>query len=109
LCFSIGAGGGNAIWEKGFLDAMTSKGQYSVPIIDEFLDELKNVSGFSTLDLCSGFHQIPMHLDDCFKTAFQTNACHFEFRVMSFRLIDDPHSFHRAMNSTLAPLLIKCQ
>jgi hypothetical protein len=44
-----------------------------------------------------------------FKTAFQTNACHFEFRVMSFRLIDDPHSFHRAMNSTLAPLLIKCQ
>jgi hypothetical protein len=34
------------------------KGQYPVPIIEELLDELLSASWFSTLDLCSGFHQI---------------------------------------------------
>jgi hypothetical protein len=38
------------------MNAITSKGQFPVPIIDEFLDELKNASWFSTLDLCYGFH-----------------------------------------------------
>jgi hypothetical protein len=89
------------------LNAITAKGQYLVPIIDEFLDELKHASQLSTLDLCFGFHQIPMHLEDCFKTAFQPHAGHFEFRVMSFGLTGAPHSFQRAMNSILAPLLRK--
>jgi hypothetical protein len=90
------------------MNAITSKGQFPVPIIDEFLDELKNASWFSTLDLCYGFHQIPMHPNDCFKTAFQTHSGHYEFRVMSFGLTGAPHSFQRAMNSTLASLLRKC-
>jgi hypothetical protein len=66
------------------LNAITRKGQFPVPIIDEFLDELKEASWFSTLDLCSGFHQIPMHPDDCEKTAFQAHNGQFEFRVMPF-------------------------
>jgi hypothetical protein len=90
------------------LNAITAKGQYPIPIIEEFLDELKHPSWFSTLDLCSGFHQIPMHPEDCFKTAFQTHADHFEFRVISFGLIGVPHTFQRAMNTILAPLLRKC-
>jgi hypothetical protein len=57
------------------------KGQYLVPIIDEFLDELKGASWFSG---------------------------HFEFKVMSFGLTGAPHTFQKAMNSTLAPLLRKC-
>jgi hypothetical protein len=60
------------------------------------------------LDLCSGFHQIPMINADAFKIAFQTHAGHYEFKVMLFGLIGALHSFQRAMNSTLAPLLRKC-
>jgi hypothetical protein len=55
------------------LNAIIVKGSFPVPIIKEFLDELKGASWFSSLDLCSGFHQIPMHPDDYFKTAFQTH------------------------------------
>jgi hypothetical protein len=66
------------------LNAITMKGQYHVPIIDEFLDELRGASLFSIMDLCSQFHQIPMSIEDCFKTAFQTHSSHFEFKVMSF-------------------------
>jgi hypothetical protein len=56
------------------LNSITRKGQFLVPIIDEFLDELKEASWFPTLDFCSGFHQISMHPDDCEKTAFQTHS-----------------------------------
>jgi hypothetical protein len=68
------------------LNAITMKGQYPVPIIDEFLDELKGASWFSSMDLCSGFHEISMDTADCFKTAFQAHSGHFEFKVMSFGL-----------------------
>jgi hypothetical protein len=90
------------------LNAITLKGQYPVPIIDEFLDELNGASWFSSLDLCAGFHQIPTCEEDCYKTAFQTHHGHYEFKVMSFGLTSAPHSFQKAMNSTLQPLLRKC-
>jgi hypothetical protein len=59
------------------------------------IDELKNASWFYSLDLCSGFHQIPMNPADSFKTAFQTHASHFEFRVMSFGLTGALTHFRR--------------
>jgi hypothetical protein len=90
------------------LNAITVKGTYPVHVIDEFVDELKRASWFSSLDLCSGFHQIPMDPADCFKTTFQTHNDYYEFRVMSFGLTGAPHSFQKAMNFTLAPLLRQC-
>jgi hypothetical protein len=32
-----------------YLNAITTKGQFPVPVIDEFLDELQKISWFSTL------------------------------------------------------------
>jgi hypothetical protein len=90
------------------LNAITQKRQYPVHVIDEFLDELHQASWFFTLDLCAGFHQIPMDPTDSFKTTFQTHSGHFEFRVMSCSLTSAPHTFQRAMNPTLATLLRKC-
>jgi hypothetical protein len=89
------------------LNAITLKGQFHIPIIDEFMDELQNAMWFSTLDLCAGFHQIQMNPACYFKTAFQTHVDHYEFRVMSFGLTGAPHSFQKAMNSTLSPFLSK--
>jgi hypothetical protein len=72
------------------------------------MDELSHASWFTSLDLCAGFHQIPMDLANCFKIAFQTHVGHYEFRVMPFGLTGAPHTFQKAMNSSLAPLLRKC-
>jgi hypothetical protein len=38
------------------LNAITMKGKYQVPIIDEFLDELSGASWFTCLDMRAGFH-----------------------------------------------------
>jgi hypothetical protein len=90
------------------LNAITVKGQYSVPVIDKFLDELNQSSWFSSLDLYTGFHQIPIKHAYCFKIAFQTHMGHYEFMVMNFGLTCVTYTFQKVMNSTLAPLLRKC-
>jgi hypothetical protein len=64
------------------LNAITVKCQFPVLVAKELLDELGQASWFYTLDLCPGFHQIPMDELDYFKTAFQTHIVHYKFRVV---------------------------
>ena len=68
------------------LNAKTKKDAYPLPRIDETLDALGNAAWFTTLDLQSGFWQIPVKKSDIEKTAFATHHGHWEFRVMPFGL-----------------------
>lgn len=89
------------------LNALTLKGKYHLPVIDELLDELAGASWFSKLDLKAGYHQIRLAPVEEYKTAFQTHNGHFEFTVMAFGLTGAPGTFEGAMNTTLAPVLRK--
>ena len=89
------------------LNAITVKGKYPVPIIEELLDELSGAAYFTSLDLQAGFHQIRIKAGEEFKMAFQTHFGQFEFRVMSFGFTGAPGTFQDAMNTTLAPYLRK--
>jgi hypothetical protein len=59
------------------LNNISVKNIFSLPIIDEFLDEIAGAQYFSTIDLASGFHQIRMVPTDESRTAFKTHHGHF--------------------------------
>jgi len=52
---------------------------FPLPNIIDSLDQLGNAKYFSTLDLASGYHQIPMSEEYKNKTAFSTSHGHYEF------------------------------
>lgn len=91
-----------------YLNAMTLKSVYPIPVFDQLVDDLGSASWFSILDLHSGYHQIRLKSGEEFKTAFSTHAGHYEFTVVPFGLPGGPGTFQGAMNSTLVPLLQKC-
>ncbi|KAG8189775.1 hypothetical protein JTE90_017691 [Oedothorax gibbosus] len=52
---------------------------YPIPNITQLVDNLGGSRLFSTLDLCSGFFQMKLHLDDMWKTAFSTKNGLYEW------------------------------
>ncbi|OWZ11330.1 hypothetical protein PHMEG_00015661 [Phytophthora megakarya] len=52
------------------LNAVTVKDCYPMPLIDGILDVLGNAKLFSTMDIASGYWNVPMAADSVKKTAF---------------------------------------
>ncbi len=89
------------------LNSFTKKDCHPLPRTDDILNSLSNVTLFSTLDLASGYWQIPMNPMDQEKTAFTTFAGLFEFTVLPFGLCNAPSTFQRLMEFVLAGLTWK--
>ena len=87
------------------LNAATVKDTHPIPCIDDLLNSLHGARWFSTLDLESGYWQVPIQERDKEKTAFCTSSSQlFEFNQVPFGLCNAPATFSRLMDRVLAGL-----
>lgn len=82
--------------------------KFPLPRIDAILDQLGRAKYFTTLDLMSGFHQIPLEEHSKKYTAFSTSTGHYHFKRLPFGLNISPNSFQRMMTIALAGLTPEC-
>ena len=82
--------------------ALTLKGKYHIPVINDLLDDLAGACWFSKLDLKAGYHHIRMKEEDEHKTTFKTHHGQLQFRVVPFGLAMAPGTFQCNMNVFMA-------
>ena len=92
------------------LNKKTTKDAYPLPLADEVQDHLAGSTIFCTLDLRSGYWQMPVHHSDQHKTAFcpGPGLGLFEFKRMPFGLTGAPSSFQRMMDKIFRDLPFVC-
>ena len=87
------------------LNAATIKDAHPIPRIDNLPDALHGARWFTTLDLKSGYWQVPIQEQDKEKTAFHTSSSQLcEFNQVPFGLCNAPATFSRLMGRVLAGL-----
>ena len=86
------------------LNSVTYKDSYPLPLIDNCLNALSGSSWYTTLDLRSGYYNIPIAEEDRDKSAFVTRRGCFRFTVMPFGLTCAPSVFQRLMDIVLCGL-----
>jgi ketosteroid isomerase-like protein len=85
------------------LNKITVQNWYSIPQIDDLLDQLRGAKFFSKIDLKSDYHQVPIEQTDVWKTTFKSKEGLFEWLVMLFGLNNAPTTFMRMMDNLFCP------
>ncbi|KAM8714816.1 hypothetical protein ACLKA7_001219 [Drosophila subpalustris] len=86
------------------LNANSIPDAYPLPRIHHILERLRNARYISTLDLKSGYWQIPMARGSREYTAFTVPGRGlFHWKVMPFGLHSAPATFQRALDSVIGP------
>ena len=88
------------------LNSVTYKDTYPLPHIDTCLGSMDGAVWFSTLDLSSGYHNIPIKETDKDKTEFVTRRGCFRYKVLPFGIgcSTAPSVFQRLIHSVLCGL-----
>ena len=87
------------------LNTATIKDAHPISCIYDLLNALHGARWFTTLDLKSGYWQVPIQEQDKEKTAFRTSSGQlFEFNQVPFGLCNTPATFSRLMDRVLAGL-----
>ncbi|KAE8182590.1 hypothetical protein A4X06_0g7783 [Tilletia controversa] len=86
------------------LNTVTIPDRYPLPHIDAVFDTLTGKTIFSSLDALRGYHQLPVKMEDRWKTAFVCHRGLFQYKTVPFGLRNAPAVFQRLMDRLLAAL-----
>ena len=86
------------------LNAVTTFSVFPLPNMEAILDQLARARYYSTMDMQSGFWQLPMAKEDRAKTAIVTEDGQYQWLCMPMGLSGAPSSYQCAMNQVLAGL-----
>ena len=70
---------------------------FSVPRIEDLVNELSKNRYFSKYDLKNAYHQVPLHPNDRRLTAFEANGKLLQFKRIPFGLINAVGAFQRVV------------
>ena len=77
---------------------------FPIPHIDELLSTLRGAAVFSTIDLASAYHQVPLHEESRDLTAFITHEGLFRYCRVPYGLSSAPSAFQKMMSTILKGL-----
>jgi len=87
------------------LNAIADSTAYPLPKITDIFAALHGAKYFTSLDISKGFWQIPIHPEDCHKTAFVTPFGQFEWTRLPMGLNSSPGVFQKVMTEILGGLI----
>lgn len=98
----------NKRWRPGIdfraLNEKTIASAYLLPNITGILDQLGRSQYFSTLDLASGLHQVPIDPAGAHKTAFSPPFIYLQYKQKPMGLKGSPVTFQNLMDRVLTSL-----
>ncbi|KAG3101773.1 hypothetical protein PI125_g14368 [Phytophthora idaei] len=87
------------------LNAVTVKDCYPMSLIDDILDVLGDAELISTMNIASGYWNVPMEEDSIPKTMFTCEYGLYEWLLMPFGLCNAVPAFERLMETVLVDLM----
>ena len=74
---------------------------YPLPKIDEMINDIAQFEVFSTLDLKSAYHQVPLQNDDKHFTAFEAAGNLYQFKRVPFGVTNGVACFQRIIDNVI--------
>ena len=96
-----GDGGKCLVIDYRALNKVTRKFTWPMPKVEDIYSKLNRATYFTTLDLCTRYHHIPLDKSSIPKTAFNSPFGKYEYVKVPFRLAQVPAYFQELMTGIL--------
>ena len=84
------------------INAVTKPDRFPMPNLSDLIFSLHGTTYFTSLDMVSGYYQIPLEDSSKELTAFSTSRNHYQFKRLPFGLKNAPAAFQRHMQAILS-------